>query len=265
MFGGSLPTIPVAFTVVSDISTPTPPNSSDVVGLLLSPPKKTSTPSLDTWKKFIKFNGSTNLELMYQLYVTDMASWGDEWLTFVCTFVDHEEARGKPAGTFASPSCPAEVNRWVAGGCRKTPVLDPNFGDRLTAWWCALQPEGRVPFTTIAKNNTHIWTKLSACGSNGFLSFVTALLWWRQHAENMCTWTQDCVKWMDLLANIQSVMEFVQHTTFEPASKRGKKSVKAAVASEPPCKQYECLVTCCQTISDTLLVVSVFEWGLGEN
>jgi hypothetical protein len=188
----------------------------------------------------VKFNGSTDLELMYQLYVTDTAAWGDQWLAFVCAFVDHEEARREPGGAFPSPYRPVEVDRWVAGGRRKTPILDSDFGDRLRAWWCALQPEGRTPFVVIdAENDIHAWTKLSACGSNGFLSFVAALLWWRQHAENVCAWTSDRVQWTELLADIQRVMEFVQYTEFEPSCKRAKKGAKGATATEPPRKRYD--------------------------
>jgi hypothetical protein len=224
----------------ASVHTPTSPHQSDVIGPVQPPSPKPSPPLLDTWKKFVRFNGNTDLELMYQLYVADTAPWGHQWLALVCAFVNHEEARGETGGAFPSPSRLLEVKRWISGGRRKTPALESNFGDRLTAWWRALQLEGHVPFTAIdIDSNVHIWTKLTACGANRFLSFVSALLWWRQHAENVDAWMNNRVQWTELLVDIQRVMEFVQHTEFEPSSKQGKKGARSLGADEPPRKRYD--------------------------
>jgi hypothetical protein len=80
--------------------------------------------------------------------------------------------------------CPSAVTKWMtAGRGDRTGIVVPGiaspdeFGDELSEWWAALQPDWRPAYTQLDTEDRD-WGALAYAGPNGILLFVRAMSWW---------------------------------------------------------------------------------------
>ncbi|KAJ7880191.1 hypothetical protein B0H13DRAFT_1630480, partial [Mycena leptocephala] len=118
--------------------------------------------------------------------------WGPVWTGLVAALVQYEWSHyhDEDRGRLGADSRPVEIPQWM----KEHRVYDdydlqPDFGERLLAWWKDLGPRRRWKDLETAKpsrdkNEWVDWGRLDVSGRNGPLLLVVGLAWWGQKIWN---------------------------------------------------------------------------------
>ncbi|KZP18022.1 hypothetical protein FIBSPDRAFT_745979 [Athelia psychrophila] len=111
---------------------------------------------------------------------------GPEFRACVGSLLKLERAAGWTTKDLRLPTAdrPSEFKQWMRYA---RPIdfdkLEDNFGERLQAWWMAMQPKGRLDDRAcLVRTSTSKleWGSLAVPGRSGIFLVVLGLYWWAQ-------------------------------------------------------------------------------------
>ncbi|KAK7000632.1 hypothetical protein R3P38DRAFT_2797323 [Favolaschia claudopus] len=117
--------------------------------------------------------------------------FGPLWETVTSLWASREEKHGfqSPvrAKGLSAKQRPSQIGWWINRARTGNPPISnvAEYGEEVVAWWHALNPSFRKNANSeVLAKTTGDWASMDFFGSNGYLSVLVALLWWRENLES---------------------------------------------------------------------------------